>query len=221
MDGVVRQSDDDREHVLAACWLLEPETEAMLTTLTMALLLGQFPQPSCPTCGNNGMPSAPEGSNGWFPLFTEQGWDRIKNAWKGEVLGLDDKQVPLPARGPRAERRPLGPADACELRLAGPGTAPAAAAPRRRLLPIPRPLRVPRPLRTPLRRPLRACRAFRPDPLCLCPESGVRARNERIRTRSLAGKGFGAFRTLRSCPADASANAENRHQAGAAAVLIE
>jgi hypothetical protein len=72
----------------------------MLTTLTVALLLGQFPQPSCPTCGTCVWPSAPEGAHGWFPFFTDAGWERIKNTCKGEVLGLGTNKCPCPLGEP-------------------------------------------------------------------------------------------------------------------------
>jgi len=95
----------------------------MLTTLTMALLLGQFPQPSCPTCGNNGMPMATEGANGWFPFFTQAGWDRIKNTWKGELLGMGTDKCPCPLGVPV----PNGDLWALQMRGNFPPAAPAAA----------------------------------------------------------------------------------------------
>jgi hypothetical protein len=141
LDGWCRPgSDGEREHALAACWLLEPETEAMLTTLAMALLLGQFPQ-SCATCGNGhgGSPWVDEGSNGWFPFFTPKGWDRIKNFHTGEILGFGAGKCACPL----GSSVPNGDLWALQMRGAvppgAPTAAPAAAAPTPPAAPNPTP----------------------------------------------------------------------------------
>ena len=83
----------------------EPETKTMLTALALALVLGQPPQ-SCPTCAGGGTnggiwgggPS--EGATGWFPLTSPKGWDRIKNMFSGEILGLGAAKCPCPLGSP-------------------------------------------------------------------------------------------------------------------------
>jgi hypothetical protein len=67
----------------------------MLTTLAMTLILGQFPS-TCATCGSHGSSGGYEGATGWFPLFTDVGWERIRNACNGPILGLGANKCPCP-----------------------------------------------------------------------------------------------------------------------------
>ena len=144
--------------MLAACWLLEPETEAMLTTLTMALLLGQFPT-TCATCGGE---RANEGANGWFPFFSPTGWDRIRNVCSGEILGFGASKCPCPLGMPV----PNGDLWAMQMHGYNPNAPVSTPAPPPRRLhrpqPLPRRPRVPRPLRILTRRHSRVAAAARP-----------------------------------------------------------
>jgi hypothetical protein len=140
---------------------------------------------------------------------------------QGRGPGSYDKQVPLPPWGPRAERRPLGLADACELRHTGPCRRPRG-----------------RPHSTACsqwhtgsgrrgRSELRCAGRFGGAEPSHWTRSAFALARRAVSKRTqyapdpLPGKGFGAFHALRSSPVDSSANAKNRHQAGAAAVLIE
>jgi hypothetical protein len=64
----------------------------MFTALAMVLVLGQ-PYHSCATCGAG---PVEEGANGWFPLCTPKGWDRIRNMCSGPIIGLGAAKCPCP-----------------------------------------------------------------------------------------------------------------------------